>query len=116
MGKYGSGLSSGQVANLEKEEIREALNGRIRVGENEDGFVYAPCDDKERLNSIILHAYDAIYFQLNQSLASARALEKMYHDMGGTVNLPKYQEALLATAMTDEYIYEDDEEDDDGEE
>ena len=112
MGKYGSGLSSGQVANLEKEEIREALNGRIRVDENEGGFVYAPCDDKEKLKDIILRAYDAIYFQLNQALASGRALEKMYHDMGGTVNLPKYQEALLATAMTDDYNYEDEEYDD----
>ena len=64
MSKYGSGLSSGQVANMEKEEIREALNGRIRVGENESGFIYESCEDKEQLNMVVLRAYDALYYQL----------------------------------------------------
>ena len=109
MSKYGSGLSSGQVANMEKEEIREALNGRIRVGENESGFIYEPCEDKEQLNMVVLRAYDALYYQLQQALASGRALEKILQDASGKPNLAAYQQALMATAITDDYVYEEDE-------
>ena len=107
MAKYGSGLTSGQIAMMEKEEIKEALKGNLRVNEGPDGFIYEPCDDKALLDSVIVKAYDALYYQLEEALAAGRALDRGAREKGMTQN--EYMQALSDARMDSGYQYEEDE-------
>ena len=108
MSKYGPGLTSGKIANMEKDEIKHALQGEVIVGENKDGFEYAEAS-KEACNKVILEAYDALYHQLDQALASGRALEMIAKARGYESNLAEYMAALEATKIESDYIYEGEE-------
>lgn len=109
MSKYGPGLTSGQIANMEKEMIKHALQGEVRVGENENGFIYKP-SEKDVCDKEIIDAYDALYYQLEQALASGRALEKIAKDRGYNSDLAEYMDALKDTAIATDYEYEEGEE------
>lgn len=47
MSLYGSGLSFGQMANMEKERMKHAMEGERCVGEDENGFIWEPCSDED---------------------------------------------------------------------
>lgn len=112
MAKYGSGLTSGQIAMMEKEEIKEALKGNLRVNEGPDGFIYEPCDDKALLDSVIVKAYDALYYQLEEALASGRAMEKVMKNHNFVMPFIEYIAAMEFERKRDyengEYKYESD--------
>jgi hypothetical protein len=109
MAKYGPGLTSGQIANMEKEMIKHALQGELQVGEEENGIIYELCE-KSECDKYIIDAYDALYCQLEQALASGRALEKIAKDHGYNSDLAEYMDALKDTAMATDYEYEEGEE------
>lgn len=106
MSKYGSGLSFGQVCNMEKEQIKEALKGRLVCGENEDGFEYAEAS-KEECEKFILGAYDEVVYQALQVMSSARALEGFLKDSGVKYNVPDLVEKISAEqGKYNDYVFE----------
>lgn len=121
MGAYGSGMTSGRLCMMEKEMIRHALNGEMRVGESLEGFVYDKCDNKEELDSVILKAYDEAYFQLKRALDSGRAQDAVMRDIIKDYNLEISERDILdrytkhimeeERRFLDDYKYEDEEED-----
>lgn len=110
MSMYGSGLSFGQVCNMEKERIKHALEGEKCVGEDEDGFIWESCSDDEA-NSEIIAIFDECVHQALDAMHSGRALERIATDRGYTGNLKEYEAALKATEMPVDYIYEGEPED-----
>lgn len=120
MGKYGSGITSGQAAMMEKDEIKHALNGEVIIGESEEGFIWGKCINKHELDRIIISAYDALYFQFKQALDSSRAmetvLEKVMEDHGIKFDMnaimPLYMAAMEKERLQyNDYVYEEDEKD-----
>lgn len=76
MSEYGSGLTFAQCCAYDKERIKMAMQGKLVVGENEDGFIYAPASRQE-CEHYILSAYDNAVYHARQSMASGRAVEKV---------------------------------------
>lgn len=74
MAEYGNGVSFAQMCNYEKEKLKQALKGRVRIGEDEDGFTYAPAD-KEACDKVVLAAFDNIVYYAIEAMSSAHALE-----------------------------------------
>lgn len=115
MGKYAPGLSFKDVCEMELEQIEHALEGELAVGENEQGFVYAPAP-AEKCREFIIDAYKECAFQALSAMHSGRALDKLWRDACGGEKpegyLQKYIKALRETAMPDDSaaIGEDEEE------
>jgi len=105
MSMYGSGLTFGQVCNMEKERIKHALEGERCVGEDEDGFIWESCSDEEA-NSEIFAIFDECVHQALEAMHSGRALEHIAKQHGYDGNLKEYENALQTTDMPVEYIYE----------
>lgn len=75
--EYGCGISFEAACQLGREEIVHALNGEIKVGEDEHGFIYAPGTKKET-DEVIFGIYDALVFTATQWMAAERAMESAY--------------------------------------
>lgn len=109
MSKYGSGLTFGQVCNLEKAEIKQALAGKvIDYYDDNETPVYRD-GTKEETDRVILKAYDAAVFQGLQAMVSSRA----YARLAENVDLCRYFELRNEEALKyNDYIYEGEEDDD----
>ena len=79
MSEYGSGLTSGQCFNMDKERIKHALQGELVCGENEKGFIYTSAS-KEECERYILSAFDNAVFQCKQALDSGRANDRILRE------------------------------------
>lgn len=86
MAKYGNGVSLEQALVYDIEEIKEALNGRVRVGEDEKGFIYAP-GTPEDCKQAIIDIVDGNNYLLFEISACAKALEKNMKDRGCKIEL-----------------------------
>ena len=108
MSKYGSGLTFGQVCNLEKAEIKQALAGKvIDYYDDDENPVYRD-GTKEETDRVILQAYDEAVFQGLQAMASNR----VYARLAESVDLDKYFELRGEEALKyNDYVYEDDSDD-----
>lgn len=105
MSMYGSGLSFGQVANMEKERIKHALEGERCAGEDENGFIWVDCSDEDA-DAEILSIFDECVHQVLEAMHAGRALEKIAIDHGYNHNMEEYAKALSETDMTSEYVFE----------
>lgn len=75
MGKYGNGISFVGMCSKEKEAIKAALAGKIRIGEDENGFTYMP-GTKEQCDKVVIDAFDNMVYNAIQAMAGCNALEK----------------------------------------
>lgn len=113
MAKYGGAISFAQACNHDKEEIKMAFEGMIRVGENEKGFTYEKADIPDtELEKLVLSAYDNVVYQALEAMKAARVLERLYRDKIGEE--PDFASYLNATWLEDnmdkrEYKYESEE-------
>lgn len=118
MSKYGSGLTFGKICMMEKEQIKQALRGKLLCGETEKGFEYAPAS-QEKCEKFILHAYDNVVYHALQSLDHGRAQERLLKEEGidllkilEKVGMPRYTQYMMeASEEFDDYRYEGDDED-----
>lgn len=114
MGKYGPGVSFGTVCSMEKEEIRQALNGKVLARRTEDGTLeYVPGSKKE-CDKVIIDAYDEVVFQAMQAMASGRAIEKMYFNHTGEMpSMLEYMNLVMEEKKKDtDYAFEAEDEPD----
>ena len=95
MGKYGSGLTFGQICKLERQEIEQALNHKVLVGEDSNGSrIYEPAE-KSETDKVVLDASDEVVYQAMQALASGRALERLFREQCKTEpDLKRYMELV----------------------
>ena len=84
MSEYGSGLTYGQTAMLDKERIKHAFRNELVAGEDENGFIYAPCS-KEEAEAFILNAFDNAVYQALRAMTSGRAMERLLHEFAPDV-------------------------------
>ena len=110
MSMYGSGLTFGQIANMEKERIKHALEGEKCAGEDENGFIWVPCSNEDA-DAEILAIFDNCVYQALDAMHSSRALEKIAIQHGYQNNQAEYMKALKETETTSEYVYEGEQED-----
>lgn len=110
MSMYGSGLTFGQIANMEKERIKHALEGEKCAGEDESGFIWVPCSDEDA-DAEILAIFDNCVYQALEAMHSSRALGKIAVQHGYQNNQAEYMKALKETEITSEYVYEGEQED-----
>ena len=113
MSKYGSGLTFGQVCNLEKAEIKQALAGKvIDYYDDDENPVYRD-GTKEETDRVILEAYDEAVFQGLQAMASGRALERLLNESVSKRKRHQIQRDYMGYAAEEltrfnDYVYEDD--------
>lgn len=102
-----SGLSFGEMANINKMRIKHALEGEKCVGEDENGFIWVACSENEA-NDEILSIFDECVHQVSEAMHVGRALEKMVlKNYEGIQNyLADYQTALAETDIISEYVFE----------
>lgn len=110
MSMYGSGLSFGQMANMEKERIKHAMEGERCVGEDENGFIWEPCSDEDA-DAEILSIFDNCVDQALKAMHASRAIEKIAIMHGYQNNPAEYEKALSDTEMTSDYVFEGEQED-----
>ena len=103
MSKYGMGIDFIDSCNMEREEIVQALAGRVRVGEDENGFIYDEGTPKDCRN-VILGNYDGIVYQAMEMMACAVALGELLEKK--ELFLDKEKRNLLTQAW--EELFEDD--------
>ena len=110
MGEYASGLTSGQCFAMDKERIKHALRNELICGEDEHGFLYAPCD-REEAEAYILSAFDNAVHQCLNAHASGRALDRIirdHTDMDEKTLTSLYMHQMCIEAQKfDDYEYED---------
>lgn len=117
MSKYGSGLTFGQVCNLEKAEIKQALAGKvIDYYDDDENPVYRD-GTKEETDRVILEAYDEVVFQGLRAMASGRALERVLNESVGKRKRPQIQRDYMRYSAEEltrfiDYVYEGDSDDD----
>lgn len=111
MGEYGSGLTSGQCFNMDKERIKHALKGELVCRESEDGFKYAAAPQEE-CERFILSAFDNAVFQCKQALDSGRAHERLLKEttkLSDAEIMKKYIRYMAEESQKyNDYIFEDD--------
>lgn len=96
MAEYGCGVSLGQAFMYDKERIREALEGRLMIGEGGDGFVYGDAP-KEDCCGFILAAFDNAVYHALEACASASALEAV---------MEKHGLSTMSGELANEYLVE----------
>ncbi len=110
MGEYGSGLTFARCCALDKERIKMALQGKIVVGEDEQGFVYGNAPQEE-CEKFILAAYDNAVYHARESMASGRAMERAIKSEKYRLPFRKYVRFMDEEQQRDykstDYIYED---------
>ena len=118
MSKYGSGLTFGQVCNLEKAEIKQALAGKvIDYYDDNENPVYRD-GTKEETDRVILKAYDAAVFHALDSMISGRAYSRLMGELSDGVNdfadnFMRYIELREEEEQKYfDYVYEGEEDDD----
>lgn len=97
MGKYGPGLTIGQVFNLEKEQVRHALKGELMCGEDGNGFIYRKAA-KEECDRYILSAFDNAVFHLLEANKFCRVYDEILERKGVRLTV---QDILLGKAIED---------------
>lgn len=105
----GVNQSFGQMANMEKERIKHAMEGERLVGEDDDGLIWESCSDDE-CNSEILAVFDECVYEALQAMHAVRALDLMASG-GVPYTFENYAKALASTDTVEEYVYEGDQED-----
>lgn len=95
MAKYGNGISFAEACKMNREELLHALNGEIRVGENENGFIYAPAS-KEETDKVIIGLFDSLVYDAQNTLKASRAMESAYFKQAGPLPLKDFMSAMEA--------------------
>lgn len=103
MSKYGMGIDFIDSCNMEREEIVQALAGRVRVGEDENGFIYEE-GTPEDCRDAILGNYDGIVYQAMEMVTCAVALGELLEKK--EIFLDKEKRNLLTQEW--EELFEDD--------
>lgn len=107
MGEYAPGFTSGQIATLDKERIKEALAGRLMTGEDTNGFMYEPAP-KEECDRFILEVFDDWVHRVKQLADHGRAMERLADAHGLHYDLREYMGYLAEeSARFNDYVYED---------
>lgn len=113
MGEYGSGMTMGQAAELDKDRVRHALAGELVCGEDDNGFVYEPAP-KDECDAYILGVVDKWYFEAKRMADSGRAMERVTKAHGFNI-LNHFREFMDEMAKAEgeynDYLYERDLED-----
>lgn len=112
MGKYGPGLTMGQIFNLDKERIKHALMGELLYTEAEDGMtIYRPAS-KEECREFILRKFDNAVYQCLEQMKFGRVYDRIIEKNGVRYTI---QDILISKRLEDEkpcdYQYEPLEED-----
>ena len=81
MGQYGSGIRMMDALVYDKERVKEALKGRMVIGEDDKGFIYEDCSRAEA-ERYILDAFDNMVYQYVNANAAGKAYERLLRDMG----------------------------------
>ena len=79
MSEYAPGHTIGSAAELDKKRIKQALEGKLLAGEDENGFIYESAPKKE-CDRFILDAFDNMVYQCRQLAAAGRALERILYE------------------------------------
>lgn len=91
MGKYGSGVSLAEMAEMEKACVRQAIRGFLPVGYNEEGEFLFDHATPEECEEYILDILDHWYYVAKQGADAGRAFERVLENHG---------------LKTDEYFFE----------
>lgn len=85
MSRYGNGIDFQQAMMYDKEQIKQALKGKLVSGENENGeFVYCDASEKD-CGEFILQAFDNAVYHAIDGMASGRAFEQVLLNHGLSV-------------------------------
>jgi len=113
VGEYGPGLTMGQIFNLDKEQIKHALNGELMYAEDEEGrFLYRPASPEE-CREFILRTFDNAVYHCMEANKFGKVYDYIIEKNGVKYTI---QDILLSKAIEDakpsDYHYEPFEEDD----
>ena len=82
MGKYGPGVSLAEMAEMEKDSVRQAIRGFLVVGQDGEGeFIYDHATPEE-CEEYILGVLDHWYYLAKQGADVGRALERVLENHG----------------------------------
>lgn len=90
MSEYGSGLTIGMEAELDKERIKHALNGELVVDQNEEGFVFAAAPSADECHKDIIYRFEKYVHLAQEGMAAARAYENILKRRGVKVESMKF--------------------------
>ena len=99
MSKYGCAIDFQEAKLFDREEIEYALKGKVRVGENDKGFIY-DMGTNEECRKVILDNFDEAVFCAIESLRNSRTLEQLvsrkispdeYNDISEEERLKDYE-------------------------
>ena len=109
MSEYGPGVSLQKTFAYDKERIKNALNGKLVVDENENGFVYAEAP-KEECDAFIISAFDNAVYHCIKSARGGRALRAIMDKHKCEFSLTEYMafEELARRNEDDAYQFDDD--------
>ena len=108
MSEYGSGITLGRMAALDKERIRHALRGELMTGEDEHGLTYADAP-REECERYILDAFDNMVYHCKELAASGCAMERVLKDRG--IDMASIMTIYMTYLMDEkskhqDYVYE----------
>ena len=89
MAEYGSGVRMMEALAFDKERIKEAMNGRLMIGEDDQGFIYDDCS-KEEAQNYILDAYDNLVFQLVNANSANKAYSRVIKDANLRIDYSRF--------------------------
>lgn len=82
MSEYGPGLSLEQVAEMDKERLKNAVRGFLVIGTDDEGeFIYDHATPEE-CEEYILDVFDHWYYMTKQGMDVGRALERVLENHG----------------------------------
>ena len=90
MSEYGSGLTIGMEAELDKERIKHALKGELVVDQNEEGFVFAAVSNVDDCRKDIIYRFEKYVHKAQEGMAAARAYENILKRRGVKVESMKF--------------------------
>ncbi len=107
MSKYGCGISFVRACEMDKEQIKHALQGELVVNETENGFVYGKAD-KQACDQFIIDAYDNVVYHAIEAMRSGKAYDRFLSEKGLTISLPEYlkSRAIVLNEERETYKYD----------
>lgn len=87
MSEYGS-VSLVRRLNLDKDRLLQALDGKLKVDEDENGFIYEQASEQKCRNYII-SVFDSVAQSLLEANQNARLLEKVMEANGLSTRDPQ---------------------------
>ena len=98
--EYGNGITMAQAFAYDRERIQHALKGELMSGENEQGFKYAPADEK-LCKEFILRAFDQAAYLAIDANRTGVAIERICSKKGINISLQEFMAEKLKIERAD---------------